>query len=123
MPRAMKVCSCTGKTCDAHEGSCPEIVPTGRCAACDQAAERRRGTAAQRGYDSRWEATAKAYLGTHPLCECKPDCYALATDVDHIDGLGPKGPRGHDPDNLRALSRSHHSKRTAQDQPGGWNAR
>jgi len=43
-----------------------------------------------------------------------------ATDVDHIDGLGPNGPRGHDWSNLRALCHSHHSQRTARDQPGGW---
>jgi hypothetical protein len=45
---------------------------------------------------------------------------ARATDVDHIDGRGPKGPRGHDWSNLRALCHSHHSKRTARDQPGGF---
>jgi ribose 1,5-bisphosphokinase PhnN len=47
-------------------------------------------------------------------------CVAKATDVDHIDGEGPLGPRGHDWTNLRALCHSHHSKRTARDQPGGF---
>lgn len=45
----------------------------------------------------------------------------MASDVDHIDGLGPLGPRGHDPDNLRSMCHPCHSKRTAADQPGGWN--
>ena len=46
-----------------------------------------------------------------------------ATEVDHKDGLGPLGPRGHDHGNLRAMTHDHHSKRTAADQPGGWNRR
>lgn len=37
----------------------------------------------------------------------------LATEVDHIDGLGPLGPRGFDPDNLQAMSHRHHSRKTA----------
>jgi hypothetical protein len=41
--------------------------------------------------------------------------------VDHIDGLGPLGPLGHDPTNLRSMTKGHHDKRTARDQPGGWN--
>ncbi|TFB96539.1 HNH endonuclease [Cryobacterium sp. MDB2-A-2] len=36
-----------------------------------------------------------------------------ATQVDHIDGLGPNGPRGFDNNNLQALSASHHSRKTA----------
>ena len=47
-------------------------------------------------------------------------CDAPATDVDHIDGLGPQGPAGHDPANLRGYCHPHHSARTARDQPGGW---
>lgn len=62
-----------------------------------------------------------AYLLAHPICEDPVGCIEPATDVDHIDGLGPNGPRGHDWDNLRSSCHSHHSKRTARDQPGGWN--
>lgn len=121
MPRkAMSVCSTPG---------CAELTQGGRCDDCKREAERQRGSAFQRGYDSAWRRTRKAYLRTHPHCECD-DCAALpvhlrpiATDVDHIDGLGPKGPRGHDPSNLRAMAHAHHSSRTARDQPGGWNAR
>lgn len=55
----------------------------------------------------------------HPLCECEhcqqlpPWARQQATDVDHIDGLGPLGPRGYDWDNLQALSHAHHSHKTA----------
>lgn len=119
MPRqaGWRVCSTPG---------CPEFSQGGKCDGCRSEAEARRGSARQRGYDRAWERTRAAYLAAHPLCECE-DCQTLpvsgrpaATDVDHIDGLGPKGPRGHDPTNLRALTHAHHSRRTARDQPGGW---
>lgn len=65
----------------------------------------------------------------HPRCECD-QCLLqpkwnrpVATDVDHIDGCGRNGARAFDPTNLRAMSHSHHSERTAKDQPGGWNKR
>lgn len=82
----------------------------------------RRPSARERGYDSRWERTRAAYLARHPTCEVS-GCDERATDVDHIDGLGPLAPRGHDHDNLRALCHPHHSQRTARDQRGGWNIR
>ncbi|WP_213002631.1 HNH endonuclease signature motif containing protein [Winogradskya consettensis] len=110
MARAKKVCSTSG---------CPALVDTGRCDSCNGKAEAKRGSAAQRGYDARWRRTRAAHLGRHPLCPCG----SIATDVDHIDGLGPKGPRGHDPSNLRSLCHSCHSQRTGRDQPGGWAAR
>jgi 5-methylcytosine-specific restriction protein A len=107
---------------------CTARVQGGWCA--EHRPKRKRDTrpsAAARGYDRRWRATAAAYLAAHPLCECE-DCIELpdrhrdtAVMVDHIDGLGPLGPRGYDPDNLRSMSHAHHSKRTARDQPGGWN--
>lgn len=118
--KALKVCSQPG---------CPELTPEGRCDAHRREAEQRRGSASQRGYNRAWERTRAAYLKDHPVCECD-DCAALpytqrpaATDVDHIDGLGPNGPRGHDPANLRAYAHACHSRRTARDQPGGWNIR
>lgn len=79
-------------------------------------------TAHQRGYDRRWRATSAAYRTAHPRCQ-HPGCHQPATEVDHIDGLGPNGPRGHDWTNLRGLCKPHHSQRTARDQPGGWYAK
>lgn len=68
---------------------------------------------------SRWTRESKRFLVEHPLCEC-PECLAepeymrdVATEVDHIDGLGLHGPRGWDPDNWQALSKRHHSRKTA----------
>lgn len=118
--RGMGVCPTPG---------CPTLTPGGRCAPCTQAASRARGSPASRGYDGRWQRTSAAFLREHPYCECD-QCAALppllrprATEVDHRDGLGPLGPRGHDPGNLRAMTKSHHSRATARAQPGGWNDR
>lgn len=110
MGRALKVCSTAG---------CPALVPAGRCGECSGEAEAKRGTAAQRGYDARWRRTRAAQLRRQPICPCG----SLATDVDHIDGLGPKAPLGHTASNLRSLCHSCHSRRTGRDQPGGWAAR
>lgn len=108
----MKVCT---------EPGCPTLVARGsRCPAHQP--KDRRPTRTQRGYDAHWQRTRARYLAAHPHCETA-GCPRLATDVDHIDGQGPRGPHGHDPDNLRALCHQHHSQRTARDQPGGWNNR
>lgn len=111
----MKVCSRPG---------CPDLVPDGtsRCDRCDQLADRRRGSSSRRGYNSRWRRTRDDFLLHHPFC-AEQDCLSFATAVDHIDGLGPLAPRGHDWSNLRGYCKTHHDRRTARDQPGGWNRR
>ncbi len=47
-----------------------------------------RGTAAARGYDSRWHRASRLYLAEHPLCAiCQrktPPVIRAATLVDHI---------------------------------------
>lgn len=52
----------------------------------EAAYEARRGSARERGYDSRWDAAARSYRWSHPLCV---GCQAIgkpepATLVDHI---------------------------------------
>lgn len=119
--RAFSVCSAPG---------CPTLVArAGRCQSCKAEAQAKRRSASRKGYDSAWTRTRRAYLRAHPWCECA-ECDALpmplrpaATEVDHIDGLGPLGPRGHDWDNLRSMTKAHHSRETARNQPGGWNDR
>jgi 5-methylcytosine-specific restriction protein A len=125
MPRSPAgYCSGKGRRCTER------AVHRGLCQGCYAERQReydaRRETAAERGYDAEWRATRAAFLEEHPQCECD-DCLLLplwrrpdAVDVDHRDGLGPTGPRGHDWSNLRAMSHEHHSRRTARDQPGGW---
>ncbi len=79
-----------------------------------------RPSAAKRGYDRRWQRTRSLKLAQHPFCE---DCETIgivraAEEVDHIDGKGPLGERGHDLTNLRALCKSCHSKKTAREDGG-----
>jgi 5-methylcytosine-specific restriction protein A len=118
--RANSVCTTPG---------CPTITQGGRCAACTALVRARRPKTARRGYGARWQAVRASYLRAHPLCECA-DCEAIpaplrpvAREVDHIDGLGPLGPRGYDWTNLRAMTKACHSRATARAQPGGWNDR
>lgn len=99
----------------------------GPCPHCRRAGDRQRGSGTARGWSGKWAAFRAQYLARHPACECGPECCPdgcrePSTDVDHIDGCGRNGARAYDLTNLRALSHSCHAKRTARDQPGGWNA-
>jgi 5-methylcytosine-specific restriction protein A len=120
--RALKPC--------AGSPLCPELVEGRYCQAHDRDRERARGSAAARGYDAEWTKTRFRYLDT--LRKASPDGLArceecgiperpksgplrptLSLHVDHIDGLGPNGPRGHDFDNLQALCQPCHGTKTA----------
>ncbi|MDA2805716.1 HNH endonuclease signature motif containing protein [Nocardiopsis suaedae] len=118
--RALQTCPTPG---------CPNLTPGGRCGGCQQTARRER-TPRTRAYATpQWRRTRRAYLEAHPYCECDEHAAQpalvrpLAEHVHHRDGLGPSGPRGHDWDNLQALTRACHSRITAVEQPGGWNDR
>jgi 5-methylcytosine-specific restriction enzyme A len=92
-----------------------------RCEKHEQAADLKRGTAAERGYGSDWRKIRRVYLQRHPYCQDAEGCINPATDVHHLHGLGPKGDNSDA--SLQALCHSHHSKITSQEQPGGWNRR
>lgn len=109
MPRAPKLCTTKGCTSGATPGH--SKCETHRLEA-RRTSDARRPNARQRGYDKTWERTRASYLAAHPYCEC--GCGKRSTDVDHIDGLGPNGPLGHDPSNLQALAHGCHSRLTAQ---------
>lgn len=103
---------------------CPRPALVGRPRCADHHREHERDRARNRhynstdaGYDARWRRTRTTYLRHHPTCTA---CHARATQVDHVDGLGPHGPQGHDPANLRAFCASCHSRRTATDQRTTW---
>lgn len=120
MSRALVICS---------EPGCGELTVRGRCADCEDAAARRYRVTHKRTADPadrHWRKIRANYLRKHGTCECD-DCLALpedqrpkATDVDHIVSREAGG--SHKDENLRAMAHSHHSRRTARDQPGGWNA-
>ena len=117
MVRALKVCSTSG---------CHELVPSGRCEACDRRADRARGTATERGYGASWARRSRSFVGRHPLCSWRlPGCTLLAVLADHwplsrreLVRLGVADP---DADHrLRPSCDRCHRVRTAHDQPGGW---
>jgi len=82
--------------------------------------DRERGTAAQRGYDSRWRKARIGFLRKHPLCvHCEREgVVGAATVVDHI-----KPHRGDkavfwDRSNWQPLCKSHHDAKTAREDGG-----
>ncbi len=87
---------------------CPRpATARGRCA--DHARQARHDTrsgAPAQTYNHKWRHYAARYLRAHPTCQCHFDCTEPAEVVHHIDHQGPTGPRGFDPTNLVALSRS-----------------
>lgn len=123
MPRRPK------KPC-AHPG-CPELVEAGEryCKVHKRQEQKRydqqRGTAAQRGYNSRWRRYREWYLKQHPLCvQCQKEGRLIpATDVDHIIPVsGPDDPLFWDEKNHQALCHSCHSRKTAKENGGFGNA-
>jgi 5-methylcytosine-specific restriction endonuclease McrA len=59
----------------------------------------------------RWERFSRAYRREHPVCE-EERCEEPSAHVHHLDGLGPQGRRGFDPENLMALCPRCHALRT-----------
>lgn len=99
-------------------GMCPEHKAQSKRER-NQRIDSNRPSAHARGYDRKWRDTRADFLWTHPLCTSE-SCLRIphylrpqATDVDHLDGLGPLGPAGHDPANLQALCHPCHSRKTA----------
>lgn len=107
MPRALRVCSIKG---------CSELTRQGKCDECRRRANSDRARVTGTRYNARWRAFAHTWLRRYPLCFM---CGGTAVHVDHIDGLGPDGPRGYDPANLQSLCRPCHSKKTVA-QDGGF---
>lgn len=115
---AWKACSTPG---------CPELVPTpGRCDQCTRESERRRGSAASRGYGTRHTRRFReAVLARQPFCalgcgrpSAHADHYPLDRRTLELRGFDPD-----DPKHGRGLCARCHSRETAREQPGGWNAR
>jgi len=83
------------------------------CVANDAAYNRARGSAAARGYGYRWRRLRRMVLNREPLCV---RCGVPATDVDHIVPRSRGG--GDDFENLQAMCRSCHSRKTSQEDGG-----
>ena len=101
---------------------CPQVV-RGDVPYCEEHAkqvarehEADRPSAARRGYDGNWRKLRSMYLRRHPLCADPFGVHegpVVATEVDHIQPLSRGG--GHGWDNLQALCKSCHSKKTARE--------
>ena len=86
-----------------------------------QESERKRRSAAIRGYGARWRLARKAFLKRNPLCaECQGrGILKAATVVDHV--IPHKGDSGlfWDESNWQALCKRCHDKKTARSD-GRW---
>ena len=119
---------------------CPnEAARGGRCEECYRKHDRARGTAAERGYNSRrWEGTKRTIRKRDPFCTCDAGdhghasfaCMHLTEVADHYPKtrkqLLEEGVRDPDkPEFCRGLCKSCHSRATAKNPEtrGGWNAR
>lgn len=105
-------------------------MPSTYCARCGglypmghkHRAKDTRPSASKRGYNAEWRQTREQFLSAFPICQWHNGCISPATQVHHLDGLGPLGEQGHDWGNLQSLCAHHHSQTTAVEQPGGFNA-
>lgn len=126
MPKSQRwrVCSTPG---------CPEYSQGGRCANCQRDAERKRGSARQRGYGGRHQTKFRpAVLARDPACVCtdqdhghRDPCGRASVHADHWPlsrrELTTRGLDPDDPQYGRGLCQPCHSSETAANQPGGWN--
>lgn len=108
MPTLARLCRHPGCRSTAERGAYA-------CAAHARPPEppRKRESAHARGYDRKWRRVRAHYLRKSPVCE---HCGDVASEVDHITPLADGGTHRHD--NLRALCKPCHSRRTAADHRG-----
>lgn len=123
MRRALRVCC---------EPGCPSLSDQSRCESHRRerrkaSAKARRRTPAQLAYAGvgpigrAWRKARAKYVRLHPICQDEAGCIEPTAHVHHRDGKGPLGARGLDPENFQGLCISHHSQKTAREQPAGWN--
>ena len=103
---------------------CPKLIPAGMpyCTEHKRVEQKRydkeRGTAAQRGYDARWQRYRKQYIAEHPLCINFDECHNPTTVVDHKQPAS-KGGDFWDPNNHQPMCKSCHDRKTVKED-GGW---
>ena len=76
-----------------------------------QEREEARGTPAERGYDYQWQQVSLRIRAERPVCEVCNN--AASDDVDHIIPFkGKADPQRMDVNNLRAICRQCHNRKT-----------
>lgn len=103
--RALRICEHPGCSAITTDRFCQEHAPQAYSHQA-RAYDRRRGSAAARGYDARWHKFSKAYLARPENQFCvlhiSPRCAGVAQCVDHIRPLrGRSDPGRFDPANLQ----------------------
>lgn len=108
-----------------HPG-CPNLVPSsGYCSTCQprvyQRQDERRGSAASRGYNSRWAKARRTYLIRNPLCENCTENHRVtaATVVDHITPHRGDQALFWDTMNWQGLCKPCHDSKTAKESAFG----
>ncbi len=86
-------------------------------------ADDRRGNAASRGYDSKWQKASKAFLALPENRFCCCGCGELADCVDHREPHRGDQRLFWSRSNWQAMKRGHHSRKTAQHDGGFGNPR
>lgn len=116
MQRALKPCNKAGCVKLTRDRYCEDHKIE------DRQYDKHRGTAAERGYDSRWQKYRAHFLRQHPLCACE-DCkhrpVPLPADVvDHI--IPHKGDKTlfWDTKNHQPMNKRCHDKKTAREDGG-----
>jgi len=105
--------------------SCPELTEGQYCDKHQKLVtreyDRMRGSAASRGYDSRWRKARKRYLTENPLCmECERDGKLTAANVvDHIEAHKGNMTLFWDESNWQSLCKTCHDSKTARED-GRW---
>lgn len=102
-----------------HPG-CPELVRNGYCDQHRREKEQRRGSAASRGYGSRWQKYRLRYLKEHPLCvRCQAEGRVVAaTVVDHVIPHRGDQVLFWSKNNWQALCKTCHDRKTATEDGG-----
>lgn len=113
MPKSpLKACSSPG---------CPNLTSKGLCDRCKRKKgttyEKRRRSAAKRGYDRRWRKARLHFLSKNPLCVLclENDRIEPALIVDHIQPHRGDMRLFWDVNNWQALCKSCHDKKTIEE--------
>ena len=101
---------------------CPNLECTEHTNYASKQYDRYRGTAASRGYDSRWATFSRSYRARHPLCAvAKRNSRTEAPNDLHVDHIIPLSHwRGSkfDGANLQAISAKAHARKTRDEYHG-----
>lgn len=77
--------------------------------------DQQRGTATERGYDSKWTEFRDWLIKQPEFVMCSMCTGALTNQVDHIERLtGPNDPRKFELENLQGLCRPCHNRKTTR---------